>query len=213
MVVAKLYESFNVRYDEDAFCFFDRNSDESINVDEFHEAMGRLQFTGEGTIGLMRGEVAELIDRIDSDSSGEISFAEFRAALDVNSMSEAYEAIKQVRMGTHALPHARSPFLPHSIPRSPARPPSQGAGIQEGDWAFSQKEIPPVFADLGTAFAAPACTIPAAGAGARSPAAAAAAGDAAGVEVVSCRPLPSNWPRDWELSDHLPVRACFRWRL
>lgn len=75
-----------------------------------------------------------------------------------------------------------------------------------------------MFADLGTAFAAPACTIPAAaadpaaGAAARSPAAAAAAADAAGVEVVSCRPLPSNWPRDWELSDHLPVRACFRWR-
>ena len=125
MVVAKLYESFNVRYDEDAFCFFDRNSDESINVDEFHEAMGRLQFTGEGTIGLMRGEVAELIDRIDSDSSGEISFAEFRAALDVNSMSEAYEAIKQVRMGTHALPHARTHALPSSLTPFLARPPAR----------------------------------------------------------------------------------------
>ena len=185
MVVAKLYEAFGIRYDEDAFCFFDRNSDERINVDEFYEAMGRLQFTGEGTIGLMRNEVAELIDRIDSDRNGEIDFAEFRRALDMNSMSEAYEAIKR------------------------------GNEIEEGAWAYSQKEIPPVFADLGTAYAAPACTIPEdadQATGAPSAIAGADNAVAAGVEVVASRRLPSRWPRDWELSDHIPVCATFRWQ-
>ena len=31
-------------------------------------------------------------------------------------------------------------------------------------------------------------------------------------QVVASRRLPSRWPRDWELSDHIPVCATFRWQ-
>ena len=71
---------------DDAFAFFDVDESLGITRDEFETAVRMLDLTGEGSPGLLRGEIETLYDDCDKDGDGLVDFGEFIRKLDVESM-------------------------------------------------------------------------------------------------------------------------------
>lgn len=188
MITAKLNETFGICYDADAFNFFDRNSDRVINEDEFHEGLEKLKLTGEGSIGLMSAEIEQLIQRINNNSnSGLITFEDFRKALDVDSMSQAYSIIKEA---TGIEEWAEWKYVDFSTsyaaPCCTVRPITS----RESDAGLELETQPDVTENSDKENMS--CSLK--------------------VESYDVPALPAHgvWDPKWELSDHVPVTARFR---
>lgn len=95
MIEAKIVEDLGHASTAEAFAAFDRNANAVLEADEIEALIEELGFTGEGSIGLMPGEVSELVDAMDSSNQGEITLADFRSWIDVESMRDAYKRVRQ----------------------------------------------------------------------------------------------------------------------
>ena len=94
MIQAKMLER-GLATNDDAFAFFDVDESLGITRDEFETAVRMLDLTGEGSPGLLRGEIETLYDDCDKDGDGLVDFGEFIRKLDVESMERAYRAIRR----------------------------------------------------------------------------------------------------------------------
>ena len=92
MIQAKMLEKGLMDNDE-AFAFFDIDSDLGITRDEFEMAVQMLDLTGEGTPGLVSSEIQTLYDDCDLDKDGLVDFGEFVQNFDIESMDRAYRAV------------------------------------------------------------------------------------------------------------------------
>ena len=94
MIQAKMLER-GLATNDDAFAFFDVDESLGITRDEFETAVRMLDLTGEGSPGLLRGEIETLYDDCDKDGDGLVDLGEFIRKLDVESMERAYRAIRR----------------------------------------------------------------------------------------------------------------------
>ena len=94
MIQAKMLER-GLATNDGAFAFFDVDESLGITRDEFETAVRMLDLTGEGSPGLLRGEIETLYDDCDKDGDGLVDFGEFIRKLGVESMERAYRAIRR----------------------------------------------------------------------------------------------------------------------
>ncbi|CAI5982955.1 unnamed protein product [Closterium sp. NIES-65] len=141
MIKAKLGEA-GMEEERQAFDFFRSDSEagaeeqgevaEHVTVEQFNYAMDQLGLTGEGTVGLTRAEIEELVQCVDTDGNGVIDYDEFKTLLLAPSMEETYARIKQAT-GIVEQPWPSNPPAPAST-ASPAPP----ASTEQPDSASSR---------------------------------------------------------------------------
>ncbi|CAI7870268.1 unnamed protein product [Closterium sp. NIES-53] len=135
MIKAKLGEA-GMEEERQAFDFFRSDSEageeeqgevaEHVTVEQFNYAMDQLGLTGEGTVGLTRAEIEELVQCVDTDGNGVIDYDEFKTLLLAPSMEETYARIKQAT-GIVESPWPSTP-PPSASAASPAAPASTVQG-------------------------------------------------------------------------------------
>ncbi|CAI5467515.1 unnamed protein product [Closterium sp. Yama58-4] len=131
MIKAKLGEA-GMEEERQAFDFFRSDSEagaegqgeqaEYVTVEQFNYAMDQLGLTGEGTVGLTRAEIEELVQCVDTDGNGVIDYDEFKTLLLAPSMEETYARIRQAT-GIVESPWPSNPPASASL-SSPASPAS-----------------------------------------------------------------------------------------
>mmetsp|Transcript_9011 Transcript_9011/g.25891 ORF Transcript_9011/g.25891 Transcript_9011/m.25891 type:complete len:418 (-) Transcript_9011:159-1412(-) len=150
MVMVKLVENgFTTR--EEAFRFFDRDRDTVVSEEDLKGSFEELGMTGEGTMGLMSGEIHELHMEADKDGNGIVDFQEFAVALSADSMASAYSFLKEKsgisegtwRYGEYSIT-AAAPTCAWPPPRST----QTSHTSREGDLEIVSSELPSGF-DVG----------------------------------------------------------------
>ncbi|GJP46707.1 hypothetical protein CLOM_g5959 [Closterium sp. NIES-68] len=124
MIKAKLGEA-GMEEERQAFDFFRSDSEagaqgqgevpEHVTAEQFKYAMDQLGLTGEGTVGLTRVEIEELVQCVDTDGNGVIDYDEFKSLLLAPSMEETYARIKEAT-GIVELPWPSNPAASATSP-------------------------------------------------------------------------------------------------
>lgn len=96
MASVKMHEAGLCRNPE-AFAFFDTDNNDKVSVEEFEQAMESLGLSGEGTVGLTRSEICELVAHLSGSSSEEpeANRQRFIEYMGVECMEDAYKRIQQ----------------------------------------------------------------------------------------------------------------------
>ncbi|CAI5492942.1 unnamed protein product [Closterium sp. Naga37s-1] len=196
MIKAKLGEA-GMEEERQAFDFFRSESEagaeaqgevaEHVTVEQFNYAMDQLGLTGEGTVGLTRAEIEELVQCVDTDGNGVIDYDEFKH-FSFHDSSCAFSFSSS--------PVVQTLLLAPSMEETYARI-KQATGIVELAWPSN----PPPSASAASP-AALASTVQ--GESSLSP----------DLVVCGAQLLPDPmahgvWPDDYSISDHAILTAAF----